>query len=119
VTSSACAVATRKAVLHIMVLPCSGVEVNLRNVVSGMITCGAHLPSDNWINSRGVSFPAPCNKRRVHRHVRRHELYHCHYAVSGYQNNEFSSIKKLEERKLCIRSRPREQSFVSVNVSTL
>jgi hypothetical protein len=41
------------------------------------------------------------------------EIYHCHYAISDYHSNELSSVNTLQERKLCIRSRMIEQSFVS------
>jgi hypothetical protein len=47
------------------------------------------------------------------------QIYHRHYATSGYHKNELLSVNTLRELQLWSRSQTREQNFVECIASIL
>jgi hypothetical protein len=44
----------------------------------------------------------------------KHEIYYCHYIISGYPTNKFLSVNIMHEYRLCSRSHTRQIFYFSV-----
>jgi hypothetical protein len=53
-------------------------------------------------------------KKRIYIQFSKLEIYHCHYAITGYHGDKLWSVNTLHIRKLCSRPRNNEQSFASI-----